>query len=169
MLDEQRTYNGSLYKCITAITAAEAWSPAKWQLLSGGGSIADIYIVVASLPATGETNKIYLVPSTSGTNGSFDEYLYVNNSWEPIANGVSIDLSNYYTKTETDANFAPKSAGNPAGGAAGQVLQKTSGTDYDFAWATLAAGGGSTNIHISRSAWDALTTPANGDYFIYED
>ncbi len=46
-------------------------------------------------------HKIYLVPSDSGENNQFDEYLWINNDWEQIG-GLSLNLSNYYTKSEAD-------------------------------------------------------------------
>lgn len=60
------------------------------------------YEVVQTLPQTGETNILYLVPkSTSQTNNYYDEYVY-SNGWEKIGD-TQVDLSNYYTKTETNA------------------------------------------------------------------
>ena len=55
--------------------------------------------VVASLPATGDTTTIYLVPNTSSGNNVYDEYLYANNKWE-IIGSTQIDLSGYAKKTE---------------------------------------------------------------------
>jgi hypothetical protein len=52
----------------------------------------DIFIPVQTLPETGESNKIYLVPNGEGT---FDEYYYnENGQWDPI--GV-LDISNLAT------------------------------------------------------------------------
>ena len=39
----------------------------------------DIFVPVDKLPATGEKNKIYLVPAD---NGTFDEYYWINDKWE---------------------------------------------------------------------------------------
>lgn len=58
--------------------------------------------VVQTLPTQDiSTSTIYLVPKTSSTNDNYDEYIYVNNSWEHIGS-TEVDLSNYYTKTQTD-------------------------------------------------------------------
>lgn len=57
--------------------------------------------VVQTLPATGDADKIYLVPKTSaGTQNVYDEYIYTNNAWEKIGD-TEVDLSNYYQKSET--------------------------------------------------------------------
>jgi hypothetical protein len=59
--------------------------------------------VVQTLPTTDiSTSTIYLVPKTPSTNDNYDEYIYVNNNWEHIGS-TEIDLSNYYTKTQTDS------------------------------------------------------------------
>lgn len=42
----------------------------------------------------------------------------------------------------------------PAGGSAGQVLAKTSASDYAAAWTTPAAGGGSTSRSIDGGSAD---------------
>lgn len=62
--------------------------------VSGGIS----FVVVDTLPTTGESNKIYLVPHNHGSTDVYDEYIYVNNNWEKIGN-TDIDLTNYATKT----------------------------------------------------------------------
>lgn len=54
--------------------------------------------IVDSLPASGNEHTLYLVPND---NDGYDEYLYINNSWEQIGD-TNIDFSEYYTKTEID-------------------------------------------------------------------
>ena len=66
--------------------------------------------VVATLPETGESNIIYLVPK-SGTppDGDVkDEYIYLNGAWELIGS-TSVDLSAYYTSAQTDTLLNGKS------------------------------------------------------------
>ena len=53
----------------------------------------NIFVPVDKLPATGEKNKIYLVPAD---NGTFDEYYWINDKWEVLGN-VALDLSDYPT------------------------------------------------------------------------
>lgn len=66
-------------------------------------------LVVQTLPTQDiSTTTIYLVPkATAETQDVYDEYIYVNNAWEHIGS-TQVDLSNYYTKTETDALLADK-------------------------------------------------------------
>lgn len=61
--------------------------------------------IVDSLPTENiSTSTIYLVPSTKPeAENVYDEYIYVNNSWEHIGS-TSIDLSDYVTKTYFNQN-----------------------------------------------------------------
>ena len=65
--------------------------------------------VVAELPDHDiSTTTIYLVPKdVPGTEDIYDEYIYVSNSWEKIGS-TAADLSNYYTKAQTDILLAAK-------------------------------------------------------------
>jgi hypothetical protein len=77
---------------------------------------AGLFIVVTSLPTTGVSNKIYLLPSTTtGEENIYIEYLYVNNVWEKIGEyKASTDLSEY-TKSVSINNgtkVTPDTAGN---------------------------------------------------------
>ena len=75
-----------------------------------------VYESVAVLPAASAStmNKIYLVPSASAASQNVkDEYITIDNgassqtryTWERIGN-TEIDLSNYYTKAQTDSAIA---------------------------------------------------------------
>lgn len=62
--------------------------------------------IVQTLPTTGESNVIYLVPkSTAQTNNYYDEYIYTN-GWEKIGD-TEIDLTGYVKNT----NYASNSTG----------------------------------------------------------
>ena len=94
-------------------TSSNTYTKTEVDQLIGAISTLDIQIV-QTLPATGSTSTIYLVPKTASTNDNYDEYIYVSNSWEHIGS-TEVDLSNYYTKTETDNKYALKSLyGNTA-------------------------------------------------------
>lgn len=63
--------------------------------------------VVSTLPTTDiSTTTIYLVPkTTAGTDNVYDEYINTDGTsagWELIGD-TTVDLSNYYTKSEVDA------------------------------------------------------------------
>lgn len=60
--------------------------------------------VVAQLPTQDiSTTTIYLAPSEDPqAANSYDEFIYVNNSWEQIGS-TAIDMSDYYTKEEVNA------------------------------------------------------------------
>lgn len=61
--------------------------------------------VVQTLPATGDAGTIYLVPNSGTTPNIYDEYIYVNNSFEKIGT-TEIDLSNYVTNTQLNTTLA---------------------------------------------------------------
>ena len=63
--------------------------------------------VVQTLPVSDiDTHTIYLVPKTGSTGDIYDEYLYINNSWELIGN-TAVDLTDYVKFT----NYATNSKG----------------------------------------------------------
>ena len=62
-------------------------------------------IIVNQLPVTGEDDTIYLVPleNPTETGNNYAEYVYINGAWELLGKiGVHVDLSDYYTKQETN-------------------------------------------------------------------
>lgn len=64
--------------------------------------------VVDTLPETGETDTIYLVKKDNpGEQNLYDEYVYTDTGWEHIGD-TSVDLSNYYTKEESDTKLNEK-------------------------------------------------------------
>lgn len=64
--------------------------------------------VVDTLPETGETDTIYLVKKNNpGEQNLYDEYVYTDTGWEHIGD-TSVDLSNYYTKEESDTKLNKK-------------------------------------------------------------
>ena len=71
----------------------------------------DLFEPVDELPATGEKNKIYLVPAKDGT---FDEYYWTDEKWELMGN-VAIDLSDYPTFDQMNAAIQD-AVGNVLGG-----------------------------------------------------
>lgn len=86
--------NGAGYK-----TEAEVNS----LIASAIGDIQGIeYSIVTELPATGETGVIYLISNNGSNPNIYDEYIWVNNTFEKIGT-TAVDLSNYYTKSEIQA------------------------------------------------------------------
>lgn len=59
--------------------------------------------IVNSLPSTGASNILYLVPKTSSESGNvYDEYLYIGGAWELIGS-TGMDLSGYVKSSEMHA------------------------------------------------------------------
>lgn len=61
--------------------------------------------VVETLPDVGESNIIYFVPKTGSENDVYDEYVYINNSWEHIGS-TQVDLTDYYNKNQINGLFS---------------------------------------------------------------
>lgn len=88
-----------------------------YQELLDGEGISDLFSptglsfeVVEELPQSGEEGTIYLVPNDHDT---YTEYIWIaeEEKWEAIGDS-DIDLSNYYTKTQTDNTFATQTVVN---------------------------------------------------------
>lgn len=58
------------------------------------------YEIVTTLPATGTAGVRYLVKHTS--DDRYEEYIYINGQWYDIGATDEVNLSDYYTKQETD-------------------------------------------------------------------
>lgn len=57
---------------------------------------------VDSLPNTGESNVIYLVPNGGTDTNVKDEYMWIDDAWE-LMGSTSIDLTQYWSKSELQA------------------------------------------------------------------
>ena len=82
------------------VSTATTWSSSKIvsELANAGFDVQ----VVQELPATGDAHTLYFVPSADPqTQNIYDEYLYTNNAWEQVGS-TSVDMSDYYTKTQVD-------------------------------------------------------------------
>ena len=111
-----------LYSQATPIATSTIAGSVKVADKTGSGSFVEVMIdstgklfcptiptlqftIVSTLPTTGESNIIYLVPTTSSSTNNYDEYIWVNNKRE-LLGGISIDLTNYYTKSEIDTKVS---------------------------------------------------------------
>lgn len=124
--------------------------------------------VVNSLPTQDiSTTTIYLVPSTSETTDMYKEYIYVNNAWELL--GIQkADLTNYYTKTETDTLLSGKADSSTVSSLSGQVSTNTgditaiNGTLSGFV--SSIGTSDSTAVDVSQGSthnYCSVTIPAN--------
>lgn len=68
------------------------------QAIADSGHIK--YRIEESLPDSGESNIIYLVPAErSDDKNTKDEYMWIDGAWEKIGS-TSIDFSQYWSKSE---------------------------------------------------------------------
>lgn len=60
--------------------------------------------IVSTKPSTGEENVIYLVGPKGSGNNIYEEWLYINNSWEKIGDtDTKVDLSGYLKTSDVKA------------------------------------------------------------------
>lgn len=64
--------------------------------------------IVDTLPTNDiSTTTIYLINANQGQGSVYKEYIYIENAWELIGT-TETDLSNYYSKAETDTKLGLK-------------------------------------------------------------
>lgn len=127
---------------INASTATTYSSSKIIELTQGLGFDVEI---VQALPQTGDAQTIYMLPKAdSAATDVYDEYIYTNNAWEKIGN-TQTDLSQYYTKSETDTLLASKQTTLTAGTGIQIVDNVISATGGGGGGTELSAG---TNISI---------------------
>ena len=122
------------------------------------GSLTHINIeVVSSIDDVTEPNVIYLVPVSGGESDDYyNEYILVNGNPELIGN-TRVDLSNYYTRKQTDDLLKGKQpVGNYVTSVNGTTPDKGGNVEIDVR--TYTAGEG---IDISDTGEIAVTNPMN--------
>lgn len=104
----------------------------KLQYMQERGVLGDVPIHICGEgeydPVTGEPtvtdpeeNMFYLVPADNGDNDLFNEWVYIDDSWELFGSGT-IYLDDYYTKSETDTALSAKLNTNQGVANAGKVM-----------------------------------------------
>lgn len=110
-------YNGGIFQCTTAVSAAEAFDPAKWSLKDAVYYSAEKTYAVGDYIKTG--GKIYQCATAVETAEAFDEakWTYIQNgSFQPNAlvyvahnAGATINYSAYAAFYHTDVSSSDKS------------------------------------------------------------
>ena len=111
----------------------------KLQYMQEHGGLGDVPIHICGEgeydPVTGEPtitdpeeNMFYLVPADNGDNDLFNEWIYIDGEWEMFGTGT-IDLDDYYTKSETDTALSAKLNSNQGAANAGKVMYVGSNGD----------------------------------------
>lgn len=103
---------------------------------------------------TGETNLSVVRNATTVTVESSTG----DNAVIPAADATSAGVM-------TEAQF-DQLQGIPSGGTTGQVLTKSSGTDYDTEWAAASGGGGGSIVNVSGAGNYTVTDSNDGDVIV---
>ena len=111
-------YNGTVYRLLSGVHDPQSDHDAATKgyvdttVASAIGGITGItYTVVQTLPQTGAAGTIYLVANSGSSPNIYDEYIWVNNAFEKIGT-TEVDLSQYYTKSQTDTLLDGKVTGD---------------------------------------------------------
>ena len=118
-------------------------------------------LVVQTLPTDNiDANTIYMIlKSAPTTNNIYDEYMYINNAWELIGS-TEVDLSNYYTKTESDNKYQNKlTVGNGIDITSDVISAKL---DNNFNLLTLNSDGLSANAYTVGASDELRQTLSGG-------
>ena len=97
----------------SVIVTNKTWSSYKInaELANAGFDVS----IVQELPASGDIHTIYFVAATDGeTLDVYDEYMYIDSSFEKIGS-TRLDLTDYYTKSETNTLLSKKQDNLTAG------------------------------------------------------
>lgn len=102
--DKINTALGNKANSSNVYTKSETYTQSEiTTLIANAVAELQLFEVVKSLPTTNiKTNRLYLIVNGENiANNSYDIYLRVNDSWESL-DALEFDISNFYTKTETD-------------------------------------------------------------------
>lgn len=96
-------------------------------------------------------------PPTPQQQGAIDQAIAALNAGveqvEGIAEGIPATIDAALQEAKDSGEFdGPQGPGVPAGGTAGQVLQKASGADYDTEWVEPSSGGAVTSVNGKTGA-----------------
>ena len=126
------------------------------------GDITSIsYEVVQSLPATGESGVIYLISNSGSGTNVYDEYIYVNNSFEKLGS-TEINLDSYL---QYDANNSGVNVGTTLkyGSTSVPIVLNTKPTAGDSKLSQTAPTWNAMDSAISSAVNNAnLTIQKNG-------
>lgn len=127
------------------------------------------FVIVQSLPSTGNPRNIYLVPKTGG---GYTEHVYIEGEGWELIGSTDIDLSNYYDKTAIDNLLANKQDKLTAGSnvqIANNVISATdtkysAGTGLALNGTTFSAKTGYTTSGNNRK----VETDSNGNLYVVQ-
>ena len=122
--------------------------------------------VVQERPTVGEPNIIYFVPHEGDDNDIYDEFMYINNSWELIGT-TQVDISSKADKADTvlDTTLSMGRAANSTVGAKSTALGNNvtaSGNNSQAFGASTLADGFASHAEGSSSAATGYAAHAEG-------
>ena len=122
--------------------------------------------ITANSDSTFKSSKWKKIPTNTENyvtigNGTADNAR--SNAYALAWHGNGYYKGNVYVNANSDSSGGVKLTPIPAGGTAGQVLAKKSGTDYDLKWVNQSGGGGGGGSYIGpEDAGHMVTVDSNG-------
>lgn len=143
---------GAVSSNLTVVTKTTAYTANAGELVQASAASAAVTVTLPSAPAVNtlvavkktdsSANAVSVAaPASVTVNGASALVLSVAGATVT----VQYDGANWVLLNSGGSALANVASGVPAGGAAGQVLAKNSGTDYDASWATGGSGGSSSS------------------------
>lgn len=115
-------------------------------------------VKVNSLPATGASNTIYLVPN----GDSSDMWMYIEGNWEKVGD-TAVDLSDYATISQLNQK-APNPKVNSV-----VITATTASPNYDGTWVRVDKSFTNTSIADDGVNWDSTNTSNGNSLVIRKD
>lgn len=103
------------------------------------------------------TTSIYLVPITDNGNNAFEEYIYVDNTWELIGT-TRVDLSGYLTEEAADGKYIQSSITSGEGAAQTSILYVPTDTTARSAVGGIEIGTDLTTLYKDNQTGIQLKT-----------
>lgn len=125
-----------------------------------------IFYVVDALPeapAAGNENKICLVPNSSSGDNVYNEYIWVNNSWELLGEyRATIDLTPYLTISDAASTYLPISTANSQylkiADASSTYLSKIEASDTYLSKTSAANTYQPKGNYLTSVSWDQINS-----------
>lgn len=114
------------------------------------------------LPETGAPFTLYFIPAEDPSSGNdYDEYLYIDDKWERVG---SLDLSDYYTKSEVDAEMQKISRIYDRNARGGALIRNLDGTIF-----AESTDSGLAQINYSHQGYTVPAIQITDEEFFVKD
>lgn len=143
-------YNGSLYRCTTAITTAESWTAAHWTAAVLGDDITDVKSIIEL--SNSITPEISITPNPKTINNVFVNVLGPGKTYLYGTCSGDVRLDYYLDSSNLPDGFSRGS----------DYYAVVTGTDKGDTYISSYSGGAWVNILNVGAEWESFTAPSSG-------